>query len=371
VNRKLCIVSPYQHGGGAEYQIACLVTALAAAGGFDSYFLARHLSSDGEAASYRSVQIGRNGRVPRFGYAIDAWPLYRALRSIRPDVIYQRVAGGYTGLCAYYARRHGIPLVWHVSSDSDVSLETGFYGRNPLRRWLDRLAIDSGARSATHVVTQTTTQAELLLANHGRRATAIIPNFHPVPAEPLDKSGPLTVLWIANLKPLKRPEAFARMAKALADCANARFVMIGAVSYGRSEQSQLEQLQSAVGSTPNLEYVGPLPQAEVNRWLARSHLLVSTSRVEGFPNTFIQAWMRQVPVVSLDVNPDEVLDGQTTGTCVHTEAELEGTVRALLADPARLNAIGGRAQGYALSHHSMDNARQLAELLAHAKVSIK
>jgi hypothetical protein len=42
----------------------------------------------------------------------------------------------------------------------------------------------------------------------------------------------------------------------------------------------------------NLEYVGPVSLEEVNVWLARSSIFVNTSLPrQGFPNTFIQAWL--------------------------------------------------------------------------------
>ena len=361
--RRLCIASPFQRGGGAEYQIACLIDVLSTLGRYEIHFLAHNHDSSGRHDGYALVPVGRNGRIPRLGYISDAWPLYRALRAVRPDVIYQRVAGGYTAICAHYARRHHRPMIWHVSSDSDVLKDTGFYGRNPLRRLAERWAIDYGARHATHIVTQTQSQAKYLQDSHGRSVAAIIPNFHPQPDERPDKSGPLTVLWIANLKPLKRPEVFVQLASALADCAGVSFVMIGAMQFGGVVQAQGARLAQAIDAATNLRYLGPLPQHEVNHWLAQSHLLVSTSYQEGFPNTFIQAWMREVPVVSLRVNPDNVMNPESTGVCVDTDSELASAVRRLLAEPARLRRMGAGARDYALRQHSLANARRLVELL--------
>ena len=60
-------------------------------------------------------------------------------------------------------------------------------------------------------------------------------------------------------------------------------------------------LMRSIEATPNLEYLGQRTHAEVNELLARAHIFVNTSTHEGFPNTFIQAWLREVAVVSLSV----------------------------------------------------------------------
>ena len=58
----------------------------------------------------------------------------------------------------------------------------------------------------------------------------------------------------------------------------------------------------------------------MNRLLARSHIFVNTSTHEGFPNTFIQSWLREVVVVSLQVDPDQVLERQQVGIAAGSEA---------------------------------------------------
>src|SRR5690606_12542002 len=95
---------------------------------------------------------------------------------------------------------------------------------------------------------------------------------------------------------------------------------------------------------------------------ARSHLLVSTSEQEGFPNIFIQAWMREVPVVSL-VDPDGVLTRQRIGIRASTDDELIAAVRSLLTDSATRRQYAERARRYPLQQYSLRNAERLARLL--------
>ena len=112
----------------------------------------------------------------------------------------------------------------------------------------------------------------------------------------------------------------------------------------------------SIRDTPNIDYLGPLAQSEVNELLARAHIFVNTSVHEGFPNTFIQAWMREMPVVSLHVNPDDVLNRHGTGIFAGNEPRLAEAVRRLISEPTVRAEFAERARNYALQRHSLENA---------------
>jgi glycosyltransferase involved in cell wall biosynthesis len=360
---RVCIVNPFQHGGGAEFQISLLTAALHAAGRFEVYYLARHIEPAIRPQSYTIVRIGRSGKVPALGYVTDFIPLYRALSEIEPQVIYQRVAGGYTGICAFYARRHRSRMIWHVAHDTDVTPQTLDSGRNVVRRRLEKCSVEYAIRRADRIVVQTRDQDELLFRHYGRRADAVICNFHPEPAERSDKSGPATVVWISNFKLWKRPEVFVRLAQALQNLPGVRFLMFGEAPTGPGAPPWCTALMQSVAATPNLEYMGRRSQDEINQYLARASIFVNTSEHEGFPNTFVQAWLRDAVVVSLSVNPDRVLDTKRMGIHAGTEVALVQAVRDLLSDPAARVAYAERAREYARAMHSITNIGKLTEMI--------
>jgi glycosyltransferase involved in cell wall biosynthesis len=363
--RTICIVNPFEHGGGAEYQISLLAAELTGAQGYQVHFVT-HFENVGQRRDYRITRVGDGGPIPMLGYLMEARPLYQALASIRPAVIYQRVACGYTGICAYFSRRNAVPMIWHVSHDTDVGREALDGSRNMLRAWLEKSAVRWGARHASGIVVQTQHQAELLLENYRRPAAAVIPNFHPAVAQRIDKRGIPTVLWIANLKPWKRPEMFVRLAKQLQSIENLRFIMVGSPAAGTGNRAWQDALLKEIQASPNIEFLGQKTQDEVNELLARAHVFVNTSRHEGFPNTFIQAWAREAAVVSLGVDPDGVLAKRGVGIAARSEAELAAAVRRLIENPAERQALAMRGRDHAAAHHSLDNAKRLARLLTNA-----
>lgn len=360
---RVSIVTPQESGGGAEYQIQCLIEALLESNSREVSLLVRHTAEPARPTAYRLVKIGHGNDMPRLGYTMDALPLYRALRRIAPHVIYQRVACGYTGICAWYARRHGARMIWHVASDADLTRRGIVAGRNPLRPFLEKRSIEYAVRRAGQIVVQTQHQAQVLQRTYGRSADAVIPNFHPQPKERIDKTGRITVMWIANFKPLKQPEAFVRLSAQLCDLADVRFVMVGAPATGSGDQKWSAELMASIEATSNLEYLGEKRQDEVNELLARAHIYVNTSLFEGFANTFIQAWLRDVAVVSLNVNPDGVFDGEGVGIHAGSEDELARAVRRLIADAPLRSGYVLRGQRYAARSHSMQNVQRLVQLI--------
>jgi glycosyltransferase involved in cell wall biosynthesis len=361
---RLCIVSPFEHGGGAEFQMSLLIDALAAADRYEIHYLAHFIDERARARCYRVSRIGGGGPAPRFGYLMDAVPLYRALREIDPCLIYQRVACGYTGVCAFYSRRRSAPLLLHVAHDTDVTKQHLDRSRNFLRLRLEKWSVEYGVRHATRIVVQTRHQAELLQGNYGRAPDAIIRNFHPPAAETIDKSGRLTVVWIANLKPWKRPDVFVRLANSFSDRTDTRFVMVGAPAPRSGRGGWQGSLMRSIEATPNLEYLGQRSHAEVNELLARAHIFVNTSMREGFPNTFIQAWLRDVAVVSLTVDPDEVLSRQQAGIAARSESGLTEAVRTLIDHPDVRAGFVQRGRDHAAAQHSLQNVRTLMQLIA-------
>jgi glycosyltransferase involved in cell wall biosynthesis len=327
------------------------------------HYLTHFVDRGAGPRNYFIREVGGGGPVPRLGYLMDGRGLYNALREIGPDVIYQRVACAYTGLCALYSRRRSVPMLWHVAHDTDVAPQVIEPARNLPRQRLEKWAVGFGARNATGIVVQTQHQAQLLKQHYNRNAEMVIPNFHPAATEIIDKSAQLTVLWIANLKQWKRPEVFVRLAGRFAMRRDIRFIMVGAPAAEGGNAAWRNTLMNAIEAAPNLCFLGEKTQTEVNALLAQSHVLVNTSTHEGFPNTFIQAWLRDAAVVSLSVDPDGVLERCKVGIAAHTEAALETAVRRLLDDPEALSEYAQRGREHAQRHHSLANSLQLMKLI--------
>ncbi len=160
---------------------------------------------------------------------------------------------------------------------------------------------------------------------------------------------------------------FVRLAKSFSARDDLRFIMVGApaaVSRKAGRQGAWRNsLMRSIEDTANLQYVGQKTLGEVNELLARAHIFVNTSTHEGFPNTFIQAWLRDVVVVSLSVDPDQLLERQHVGIAAHSESELLAAVRTLIEKPDVRASYALRGRQHAVASHSLRNAEELVRLI--------
>lgn len=351
--------------GGAQYQAGRLLELLLERGDVDVDYVSRFVPRNLERAGYRIVPFGKCTSRGRLRMLLDLPSLYRTLRRLGPRVVYQRCLTPFTGACAWYCRRHGAKLVYHIASDRDVGKPLPFkWAPHGLLQWLAHRIGLYGLRRADIIVAQTEQQAKTLRAEHGIDASLVVRNFHPVPEMRLagTRHGRARVIWVANFKPFKRPDIFADLAEALSHRKDVDFVMIGRPG----PPERFAALHARIARTGNLRYLGELPIERVEEEIAASDLFVNTSLHEGFPNTFIQAWLRGVPVVSCFVDPDGCLSSGGAGVHAGGEQRLVEVVENLLDDRARLRALGLAARDYALAHHSPSGARPLVELLAAA-----
>lgn len=339
----VCFVSmtvyPVLHGntaveeiGGAEVQQVQIARLLRGLGHEVSFVTEDHGQSDGELVEgFRVFKAYRpNAGLPGLRYLHPRWTgISAAVDRAGADVYYTRTASLAPGLLALKRRRRSFRFVYAGAHDSDFVPEI-VQLRFARDRWLFRF----GLRHADAIVVQSRHQRDLL-ARHYNREGVVIPNFMdsrpaPAPGARRDK-----VLWVGRLRPIKRPMMFVELARALPGL---QFTMVGPRT---SDVVLCDQVEAAARSVPNLEFHGFRPFAEVDELFARCRVLVSTSAMEGFPNVFLQAMRRGVPIVSF-VDPDDMIARNGLGAVVQSEAELRQRVQGLMqgpgADPAPIRA---------------------------------
>jgi glycosyltransferase involved in cell wall biosynthesis len=358
---KVCILLPSHPSavfGGAEYQVSLFIERmLNVLPPMKIVYIARYTNPSLNESRYEVKQLHSMLGIRRLGFFTDSLSLYRSLQEADPDVIYQRTGCAYTGIAALYARQHGKKMIWHISIDGDLSNHTD---RFPwLTRGIERKLRDYGIQKATHIVAQTADQARMLKAKHGRDAV-IIRNFHPPPNNDISKAQDPTVVWVANMKPAKRPELFVEIAKHLSHVHGIRFFMAGR---GGNRPPYQEMVENAERTLP-LKYLGELSQDAVNELIGSAWVLVNTSVDEGFPNTFIQAWQRGTLVASLSVNPDGVLDMFGVVGNGGDSQLIAQKIDSLISSPPLLGKITSAAERYAAQMHASSNADRLIELCA-------
>lgn len=345
--------------GGAQYQAKCIVDQLTRRKEFQVTYMARTIERDYKPKGYNIIQIAENKGIRKYGFIFDFFRLRKILKRVKPDIIYQRGLKAYTGILAHFARNKEIKFIFHIAHDYDVTPDRNI-SMNLIFGPIEKKVGEYGIRKADCVIAQTETQCVLLEKNYGRPDAVLVRNFHPLPINRIDKPrSPIRVVWVANFKSMKRPELYVRLANDLEDLNNVEFLMIGRPG----SEEKYQNLHKIISKTKNIRYLGEKKLEEVNMILSESHIFVNTSVAEGFPNTFIQAWMRKVPVVSLSVHADNILDEYDIGIVGKTFEGMSDAVRELVINRDVREEMGERAVKYALNAHGTDNVGKIIDLM--------
>jgi glycosyltransferase involved in cell wall biosynthesis len=347
----VCFVSPYAHAlfsgdpvgfGGAEVQQGFIARALVARGidvRFVSYAAGPPRKETRDGIRFHTIPPPGTSEGPRSpGSAHLAF--WRAMARADAEVYYQRCAGTLTGLVGLFARLHRRSFLFAVANDQDLD---GQHTRSagPFRALFYRL----GVRLAAAVVIQSDLQAKLLREHWGREGV-LIESACPLPALPppgaSDRKG---VIWVGSLFPRKRPALVTELARALPD------VSFTLIAPRKGKPDFMKSVIADLFALPNVCLLDGVPYSEMSSHYRRAAMLVSTSAAEGFPNTFLEAWAHRLPVVSLEIDPDEILCKRGLGRHVKTLAEAAAAIRGLLDDVSARDAIGLQAEAYVRERH--------------------
>ncbi len=265
--------------------------------------------------------------------------LFRGIAKADADLYVMRAAGENLGWLVLLAQRlMGRKVVFQLAHEMDLRPAAC-----PGLSRKSRLLYGYGLSRCDLVIAQSAEQQAQLRAITGLDAVVVRNSFRMGPEDA--DIAKTTVLWVARAEEWKRPRLFLEMARRLPGLP---FVMIlsgtGALADAVGEEAR---------DIPNLTFAGPVPFGEVDRYFRDARVFVNTSVREGFPNTFIQAFLCGTPVLSLRVDPDGILTRGGLGWCCGDD--LDAAVRILGAlSQQELEARGRACRAYARQNHGIE-----------------
>jgi len=356
---RLCIVSHFAFGaltggdrghiGGVEWQTS-LMARWFAVHGYPTSMLTWDEGQDDEVVidGIRVVKICRqDAGLPGVRFFHPRWTsLNRALHAADADVVYHNCAEYVTGQVALWCRRHHRGFVFSSASNMDCD------PRLPeLRSWRERILYRYGLRHAHRVIAQTRAQ-QASLRDGFRCPSDVIPMPCPgllngqftQPAPPADKP---RVLWVGRIMPLKRLEWLLDLAEGMP---GATFDVAGPVE---REDDYSAALVERAQRLPNIQLHGRVGRDQMPGLYRRAACLCCTSSVEGFPNTFLEAWSHGLPVVST-YDPDDLIATHGLGATAEDQRGLSHALRRLLGDVSTWRSASENARQYHLTNHTPD-----------------
>jgi glycosyltransferase involved in cell wall biosynthesis len=277
-------------------------------------------------------------KINLWEYILHIPTLLNALLKSNADIYYQRT--GIWFLPLLYAKLISKPFIYAIPHDSLVNFPSE-------DRSVIRFLRHFDVSHADHVVVQSNYQKELLKQNFNKNSV-LIKSICPIGADKVHKSQTPLVLWVATLRDWKQPWIFLDLAKKYPDV---KFCMIGGPS---SDTKFFNRIKSEAEKIKNLQFLGFVPLHRLSHYFEKAWIFVNTSTVEGFPNTFFQAWSSFTPVLSLNVDPDEVICKEKLGFHSGNFTQMIIDLDSLLKKDDLRQQLGLNGRHYVEKEHNID-----------------
>lgn len=265
---------------------------------------------------------------------------FKTLIKIKPDVVIQRCASVTTFLSTVYSKLLKKKFIYSISHENDVNgvSEKGILGK----------FFKSGLDNASFIVAQNNDQI-IALENYKNRS---IENIRVIRSgfeiNIIDDCIKKSILWVGRAIQFKRPYIYLKLAQKFP---NEKFIIICKKDI---DENYKRTIYDEAYALTNLELIEFVPFHEINQFFKNAKVLVNTSTNEGFPNTFIQALMNKTPILSQNVDPDDILTKRKIGiNCNNSFIKMVNSLRKLLNNRSFYESYSNNGYSYVLNNHNI------------------
>jgi glycosyltransferase involved in cell wall biosynthesis len=250
------------------------------------------------------------------------------------------------GQLVLWAHKHGKKVVYTVAN------ELGCHKKlSHLTSVRDREMYKYGLHRADKIIVQTNKQKDLIKSEFGLESTVIPMPSKGYKAETVTSEQRLSqanprILWVGRIDKVKRPNWLLDIAASFPQIA---FDIIGAENtpspYGLDISKRANEL-------PNVTMHGRVQHDDMGKFYKHASLLCSTSKHEGFPNVYLEAWSTGLPIVST-FDPDSVIEKHNMGIIAKDRESLIEAIETLLK-PTEHAKASEAALRYFNQNHALD-----------------
>ncbi len=352
--KSFCFILPKfapENIGGAELQVMYLAEELVSRG-FVVNYIREKSSNTLVAETYNGIRLWQ---IPHIRHFFLQWlnigALTKVIRETRADVIYCRVSKSYLAAAVKVASEIDGKAAWACSHDRETELfQTRTSGLlKKIFEHFEQTLFSKMLHRANVRFVQSDYQKQQLLENFQLDAV-MLENAHPLPKWREDTVRKQQVIWVANFRDFKRPEIFIQLAEHLREL-EMDFIMVGHIA----NAEMLKTVEAAMLQNNNFKYVGPLSVNNVEELFWNSRLFVNTSSQEGFPNTFIQALMRGVPIISMNVDPAAIISNNNLGSMEPEFEKFAEEVKRFMSDDELWQRTSQKCRSFAGQRFSINS----------------
>lgn len=343
------LAKEYSHYGvgGAQLQQTLLAKALVRRRYRVSMVVADYGQPDGAVwdgiTTYKTYRLDAGIPILRFFH--PRWTgVWSAMRRANSEIYYVSCADMLLGEAVLFARVHRRKAVFRVASDSDCHPDQLL-----IRYRRDKELYVYGLRRADAVLAQTAAQQQALLDRFGR-PSRIVPSLAAVSGIARQfHDRDIDVLWVGTIRQLKRSDLTLELAARLPGLA---FHLVGGPF--EQEPSLFDQVRERASLLKNVCFHGPVPYQDIGSYYGRAKVLLNTSDIEGFPNTYLQAWAHGTPVVAFH-DPNGVIDREHLGTAVNNMDEMRDAISAFTTDQSMWTVTSSKCREFVTREYDEDS----------------
>ncbi|MDH5601700.1 MAG: glycosyltransferase family 4 protein, partial [Gammaproteobacteria bacterium] len=290
--------------------------------------------------------------LPILRFFYPRWTsLVTAMSKADSDIYLHNCGESITGQIAIWCKLRSKKFLFSLASNMDCDPDLPDLG-SVRERVLYRL----GIRLADAVVAQSNFQ-KLSLKNYFQVNSDVLPmpcedrsgGFLEIEKDTHCSSDEFVVGWVGRIVPLKKLELFIDAAEQLS---NIKFLVAGSAN---KNDIYVRGLLNRMEAAENIEYLGSVPFEEMQDFYNNIDCLSSTSSVEGFPNTYLEAWSFGLPVLGI-FDPDDLIRKKQLGIKISGCKDLVQAITNLSKDSTLYRELSQNSRRYYEIHHLPKNS---------------